>query len=130
MVSYTTVQKVLVRFEVLMAVHVESFKLHAFDPIVFNMTRSLFHGIFKKHCSCFEVFQLHHSIFKKLTIKFFKARNNEIGIFKRHKASFSKRLEVVFYKTEDKSYSKIATIEANQRVQLLLCAKSSSNQEL
>ena len=34
--SYTTVQKLFVRFEVSMAAYVKSFKLHAFDPILLN----------------------------------------------------------------------------------------------
>ena len=69
--NYTTVQKVLVHFKVLMAVYVKSCILHAFDPIVLNKTTVYFHEIFKRHCLCFKVFQLHHSIRKRLAIKFF-----------------------------------------------------------
>ena len=101
MMSYTIVQNVLVRFEVLMAVYVKWFKLHAFDPILLNKTTGYFNVIFKRHCLCFEVFQLHHSIRKKLTIKCFKARNNKMGVFKRHKITYEKRLDIVFYKNKE-----------------------------
>ena len=33
-----------------------------------------------------------------------------MGVFKRHKISYEKRFEIVFYKNKDNSYSKIAII--------------------
>ena len=33
-----------------------------------------------------------------------------MGVFKRHKISYEKGFEIVFYKNKDKSYNKITTI--------------------
>ena len=35
-----------------------------------------------------------------------------MGVFKRHKISYERRLEIVFYKNKDKSYNKITTTGA------------------
>ena len=67
---YTTVQKVLGRFEVSKDVYVKSFNKHAFDPLLSNRTTDYYHEIFIRHCLCFKAFQLRHSIQKRLNEKF------------------------------------------------------------
>ena len=42
---YTTVQKVLGRFEVSKDVYVKSFQQHAFDPLLSNKTTDYYHEI-------------------------------------------------------------------------------------
>jgi len=98
---------VLVRFEVSMAVNVESFELHAFHPILLHKTTGYSHGIFNRHCLCFEVFQLHHSIRKKLARKFFWAKYSEMGVFKRHTISYEKRFKLFFTKIKTKAILEI-----------------------
>ena len=68
---YTTVQKVLGRFEVSKDVYVESFKNHVFDPLLSNKTTDYYHEILLRHFLCFKAFQLRHSIRKRSTEKFF-----------------------------------------------------------
>ena len=41
-----------------------------------------------------------------------------------------KRFEMVFYKIKTKAIEKLRQLGATQRLQLLMCAKSSSNQQL
>ena len=68
---YTTVQKVLGRFEVSKDVYVKSFKQHAVDPLLSKQKTDYYHEIFIRHCLCFKAFQLRHSTRKRLTEKFF-----------------------------------------------------------
>ena len=70
--EYTTVQKVLGRFEVSKDVYIKNFKKqHAFDPLLSNRTKDYYHEIFIRHCLYFKAFQLRHSIRKRLNEKFF-----------------------------------------------------------
>ena len=69
--AYTTVQKVVHDFEVSSYACVKSFKQHVLDPILLNMTTGYCHETFIKHCLCFKVFHLHHSVRKRLTVKLF-----------------------------------------------------------
>ena len=64
--EYTTVQKVLERFEVSKDVCVESFTQHAFDPLLSNKTTDYYHDILylKKYKAKVEVLHKLISIFK------------------------------------------------------------------
>ena len=53
-----------------------------------------------------------------------------MGVFKRHEISYQKRLEICFTKIKAKAIAKLQQLGATQRCQLLLWAKSFSNQEL
>ena len=78
----------------------------------------------------FQSFSFAPQCLKRLTVKFFLARNMNIGILKRHEISFKKLLEIAFWKEITKPMEKLRKVLAAQGVQLSLCAKSSPNQEL
>ena len=53
-----------------------------------------------------------------------------IEILTCHEISFKKQLEIVFWRKMAKAIEKLRPLLAAQGVQLSLCAKSSSNEEL
>ena len=65
---YTTVQKVLGRFEISKDVYVKSFKQHAFDPLLSNKTTDYYHEVLylKKYKTKGEVLHKLISIFCKV----------------------------------------------------------------
>ena len=52
-----------------------------------------------------------------------------MGVFKHHEI-YKKHLEIAFSKIKAKAIAKLRNLGATQRVQCLLCAKGSSNEEL
>ena len=69
------------------------------------------------------------TVFEKIVHKIFLGQKHRHGVVKRHQVSYEKSLQIVFYKNKNKSY-RSRQLGPAQRVQLLLCAKSSSDQEL
>ena len=62
---------------------------------------------------------------KRLTVKFFWAREMNIGSLKRHELSFKKLLEIAFGNKMPKAIEKLRQLLAAQGAQLSLCGKSS-----
>ena len=71
MLKYTSVQKVLVHFEVSMAVYVNSCKLRACDPILLNKTTGYFHEIFQMTVFMFRRFSVAPQYSQKINHKIF-----------------------------------------------------------
>ena len=105
--TYTTVQKVLARFDVSKYVYVESFKQHAFNPILLNRATGYCHRTFIKHCLCFEVFHLHCSVYKKINRKIFLGQKNEHRNLRRHEIPFKKQLDIAFWSKMKKAIEKL-----------------------
>ena len=51
---------------------------------------------------------------KRLTVKFFLARNMNIGLLKRHEISFKKLLEIAFWENMAKAIDKLRKLLAAQ----------------
>jgi len=78
----------------------------------------------------FQSFSFAPQCSKKINRKIFLGQKHEIGILTRHEISFQKPLKITFWTKMAKAIEKLRLLLAAQGVQLSLCAKSSSNQEL